>query len=234
MNHLVVSHDEWLAARTAFLAEEKEFTRQRDELTRKRSELPWEAVEKEYTFDGPNGKETLASIFDGRSQLIVYHFMFPPEWEAGCPHCSFWADNFNEVIIHMNYHDITMVAISRAPSAKLQAYRERMGWSFKWLSSGASDFNYDYFASFTEEQRASKKAYFNYAIQNPGMSDREGASVFYKDEAGRIFHTYSTFARGIDMMNTAYHWIDTTPKGRDEGKGNQYWIRRHDEYDRKP
>jgi predicted dithiol-disulfide oxidoreductase (DUF899 family) len=234
MNHPVVSHEEWLAARTAFLAEEKEFTRQRDELTRKRGQLPWEAVEKEYTFDGPNGNETLASIFDGRSQLIVYHFMFPPEWEAGCPHCSFWADNFNDVIIHMNHHDVTMVAISRAPLAKLQAYRQRMGWSFKWLSSGGSDFNFDYFASFTDTELAAKKAYFNYKMQNPGMSDREGASVFYKDGAGKIFHTYSTFARGIDMMNTAYHWIDTTPKGRDEAQGNQYWIRRHDEYDRKP
>lgn len=199
----------------------------------KRRELPWEAVEKEYTFDGPDGKETLAGIFDGRSQLIVYHFMFLPEWEAGCPHCSFWADNFNDVIIHMNYHDITMVAISRAPLANLQAYRQRMGWSFKWLSSGGSDFNYDYFVSFTDEEREAKKAFFNYTMQNPGMSDREGASVFYKDDAGKVFHTYSTYARGIDMMNTAYHWIDTTPKGRDEAKGNQFWIRRHDEYGKK-
>src|SRR6266852_1869092 len=156
MKHRVVSHDEWIAARTAFLAKEKEFTHQRDALNQQRRDLPWERVEKQYTFDGPKGKETLADLFEGRSQLIVYHFMFPPEWEAGCPHCSFWADNFNDVIIHMNYHDITMVAISRAPLARLQSYRQRMGWSFKWLSSGGSDFNYDYFVSFTDEERAAR------------------------------------------------------------------------------
>jgi predicted dithiol-disulfide oxidoreductase (DUF899 family) len=228
MKHRVVPHGEWIAARTAFLAKEKEFTQQRDALNQQRRDLPWERVEKQYTFDGPNGKETLADLFDGRSQLIVYHFMFPPEWDAGCPHCSFWADNFDDVIVHINHRDTSMVAISRAPLSKLEAYEKRMGWSFKWLSSGNTDFNYDLGVSFTDAERA----FFNYTTQNVGMTDREGASVFYKDEDGSVFHTYSTYARGIDMMNTAYHYIDLTPKGRDEGTRNQYWVRRHDEYER--
>jgi predicted dithiol-disulfide oxidoreductase (DUF899 family) len=232
MKHRVVSHDEWISARTAFLAKEKEFTQQRDALNQQRRDLPWERVEKQYVFDGPKGKESLADLFDGRSQLIVYHFMFPPEWEAGCPHCSFWADNFNDVIIHINHRDTSMVAISRAPLSKLEAYEKRMGWSFKWLSSGSTDFNYDLGVSFTDEQRANKQAFYNYTMPDPGMSDREGTSVFYKDEDGNVFHTYSTYARGIDMMNTAYHYIDLTPKGRDEGRGNQYWVRRHDEYEK--
>ena len=228
MSHRVVSHDQWIAARKELLAQEKEFTRQRDELSRRRRELPWERVEKDYLFDGPNGQQSLADLFDGRSQLIVYHFMFLPEWEAGCPHCSFWADNFDDNVIHLNHHDTSMVAISRAPSAKLEAYRKRMAWSFKWLSSGDSDFNYDYGVSFRpEEQKASA---YNYGTIVPGMSDREGISVFFKDADGSLFHTYSAYARGIDMMNTAYHYIDLTPKGREEGDKPQYWVRRHDEY----
>ncbi len=234
MKHRVVSHEEWLAARTEFLAQEKEFTRLRDDLSRRRRELPWETVGKQYTFEGPNGRETLSDLFEGRSQLIVYHFMFSPEWDAGCPHCSFWADNFNDVIVHLNHRDVTMVAISRAALPKLQAYRQRMRWSFKWLSSADSDFNFDYHVSFTDQERAAKKAFFNYTMQDPGMADREGTSVFYKDEDGNVFHTYSTYARGIDITNTAYHYLDLTPKGRDEGDRNQYWVRRHDEYDRKP
>jgi predicted dithiol-disulfide oxidoreductase (DUF899 family) len=228
MSHRVVSHDEWAAARKEFLAEEKKFTRQRDELSRRRRELPWERVEKSYLFDGASGKESLADLFDGRSQLIVYHFMFLPEWEAGCPHCSFWADNFNDNIIHLEHHDISMVAVSRAPVSKLEAYRKRMGWSFKWLSSDDNDFNYDYGVSFRPEDQ--KKSVYNYGTIAPGMSDREGVSVFYKDADGQIFHTYSAYARGIDMMNTAYHYIDITPKGRDEGDRPQYWVRRRDEY----
>jgi predicted dithiol-disulfide oxidoreductase (DUF899 family) len=230
-DHAVVSHEKWLAARTAFLAREKEFTRLRDELSRERRELPWEAVEKEYVFEGPKGKETLGQLFDGRSQLIVYHFMFDPSWEAGCPHCSFWADNFNPVIVHLNQRDTTMIAVSRAPYPKLAAYEKRMGWNFKWVSSHGNDFNFDYYVSFTPEELAKKEAFYNYARQNPGP-EREGASVFYKDAAGGIFHTYSTYARGIDLQNTAYNYIDLTPKGRDEGGRSQFWVRRHDEYAR--
>jgi len=231
MDHPVVSHDQWLAARTAFLAKEKEFTKQRDELNRQRRELPWERVEKEYAFDGPNGKETLSDLFDGRSQLIVYHFMFPPEWEAGCPHCSFWADNFNEIIVHLNQRDASMVAISRAPRAKLDAFEKRMGWSFQWLSSGESDFNYDFGASFTDEN--TKLPVFNYGTMEPGRNDREGMSVFYKNENGEIFHTYSSYARGIDMFNTTYHYLDACPKGRDEDNlpFTQACVKHHDRYD---
>lgn len=231
-DHPVVSHEEWLSARTTFLAKEKEFTRLRDELNRQRRELPWEIVEKEYVFEGADGKQTLPELFDGKSQLMVYHFMFDPSWEAGCPHCSFWADNFNPIVVHMNQRDVTMIAVSRAPYAKLAAYRKRMGWDFKWVSSSATDFNFDYRVSFTAEELEKKEAAYNFKTLRPGMAEREGASVFYKDPAGRVFHTYSTYARGIDMLNTAYHYIDLAPKGRDEGDRNQFWVRRHDEYGR--
>ncbi|HEX7191040.1 MAG TPA: thioredoxin family protein [Thermoanaerobaculia bacterium] len=231
MPHPIVSHEEWIAARTAFLAKEKEFTRQRDELSRQRRELPWERVEKEYVFDGPNGKVSLSDLFGKHSQLIVYHFMFPPEWEAGCPHCSFWADNFNEIIPHLNQRDAAMVAISRAPRERLDAFEKRMGWSFQWLSSGSNDFNYDFGASFTEDE--SKKRVYNYGTIAPGRTDREGMSVFYKNEQGEIFHTYSSYARGIDMFNTAYHYLDACPKGRDEDKLAfvQAWVKHHDRYE---
>jgi predicted dithiol-disulfide oxidoreductase (DUF899 family) len=229
--HKVVSHAEWLAARTAFLAREKEFTRARDELNRQRRELPWEKVEKSYLFDGPNGEETLADLFGKRSQLVVYHFMFRPGTSEGCKHCSFWADNFNGIGVHLNHRDVTLVAISRAPLATLEAFKKRMGWGFKWVSSGRTDFNYDYQASFTPEQIKSGAAYYNYGKQKVG-EDREGVSVFFKDESGAIFHTYSCYARGIDMMNTAYHYLDLVPKGRDEAppKSPQYWVQYHDRY----
>jgi predicted dithiol-disulfide oxidoreductase (DUF899 family) len=230
--HAVVSREEWLAARTALLAKEKELTRQRDELSRQRRDLPWVKVEKTYSFEGPRGRESLADLFEGRSQLVLYHFMFAPEWEAGCKHCSFWADNFDRVIAHLNQRDVTMVAASRAAYPKLAAYEKRMGWSFKWVSSGESDFNFDYGVSFTPDEVAKKKAFFNYTTQNPGESDREAVSVFHKDASGSVFHTYSAYARGIDMMNTAYHYLDLVPKGRDEGDRGPYWVRRHDEYGR--
>jgi predicted dithiol-disulfide oxidoreductase (DUF899 family) len=231
--HPVVSHEEWLSARTAFLAREKEFTRLRDELSRQRRELPWERVDRPYVFDGPRGQETLAELFEDRSQLIVYHFMFPPEWDEGCLHCSFWADNFNGIGVHLNHRDVTFVAISRAELSKIESFKKRMGWSFKWVSSFQSDFNFDYQVSFTPEQVHNGAAVFNYAKTDPGMTDREGTSVFYKDESGAIFHTYSSYARGIDMLNGAYHYLDLVPKGRDEDgpEGPQAWVRHHDRYE---
>ncbi len=229
-DHEVVSHAKWLEARTAFLAKEKEFTRLREDLARQRRELPWEEVTKQYLFEGPHGKRTLPELFDGRSQLVVYHFMFGPDWEAGCPHCSFWADNFDPIIVHLNQRDVTMVAISRAPLSKLQAYQRRMGWTFNWFSSLATDFNFDFQASFQPEELKSAKVFYNYKVQAERSSEREGTSVFYKDPAGRVFHTYSTYARGIDITNTAYHYLDLVPKGRDENGRSQFWVRRHDEY----
>jgi len=228
--HNVVTHDEWLKARTAFLAREKEFTRQRDALNQARRELPWEKVEKEYVFEGPGGKQTLRDLFDARSQLVVYHFMFGSDWDAGCAHCSFWADSFNGSDVHLNQRDATFVAISRAAYAKLAAYKKRMGWGFKWFSSAGTDFNFDYQASFTPDQLAQKRAYYNFTMQNPGSPEREGVSVFYKDAAGDVFHTYSAHARGIDLLNTTYNYLDLVTKGRDEGDRSQYWVRRHDEY----
>jgi predicted dithiol-disulfide oxidoreductase (DUF899 family) len=229
MKHEVVPHEAWVEARAALLAEEKEFTRRRDELSRHRRELPWEAVEKQYVFDGPDGRESLADLFAGRNQLIVYHFMFEPDVDEGCPSCSFWADNFDPIVVHLNARDTTMVAISRAPYPALAAYRDRMGWSFKWLSSGENDFNAD-FGVYFEPAHQNEQVY-NYGTLVPGRPDREGLSVFFKDDAGTVFHTYSAYARGIDLVNTAYNYLDLVPRGRDEeGEFSQYWVRRHDSY----
>ncbi len=226
----VVTHEQWLAERKDLLAKEKEFSRQRDELSRQRRELPWERVEKEYVFEGAEGLRTLPELFDGRSQLVVYHFMFEPDWEEGCKSCSFWADNFDPNVVHLKARDVTLLAISRAPYEKLAAYKERMGWSFDWFSSGESDFNFDFGASFAPEDQERDGAY-NYGSLTPHMADREGVSVFFKDSNGEVFHTYSTYARGIDLLNTAYNYLDLVPKGRDEeGPHTQSWVRRHDEY----
>jgi predicted dithiol-disulfide oxidoreductase (DUF899 family) len=229
-NHKVVLHREWVEARKELLKKEKEFTRLRDQLSQWRRDLPWERVEKSYIFEGSKGKENLSDLFDGRSQLIVYHFMFAPDWDAGCPHCSHWADNFDRVIVHLNQRDVTMIAVSRAPYSKLIVYEERMGWNFKWVSSFDNDFNFDYQASFTPGQLAEKRAFYNFVEQDPGVSEREGVSIFYKDRKGDIFHTYSTYARGIDMMNVDYQYLDLVPKGRDENGKGPFWVRRHDEY----
>ena len=229
-NHKVVSKDEWLKARRELLAKEKEFTRLRDELSQRRRDLPWERVEKDYVFEGPDGSETLPQLFTGRSQLIVYHFMFGPDWEAGCPHCSHWADNFDGIIVHLNQRDVTMIAVSRAPYSKLAAYKERMGWTFKWVSSSETDFNFDYHVSFTAEELAEKRALYNFKIQDPSSSEREGVSIFFKDPGGSVFHTYSTYARGIDMLNVDYQYLDLVPRGRDEAGRGPFWVRRHDEY----
>ena len=228
--HRIVPHDQWLAARRDFLAKEKEFTRLRDELSRQRRDLPWEKVEKNYVFDGPDGKESLGDLFAGKSQLIVYHFMFDPSWDAGCKSCSFWADNFERLPVHLKHRDISLVAISRAPLAKLQAYGRRLDWAFKWVSSGSNDFNYDYRVYFTPEEFEKGEIDYNYGKVRYPVNDLPGISVFYKDPSGAIFHTYSCYARGLDMMNSAYHYMDLTPKGRDEGEGIMAWLRRNDEY----
>ncbi len=230
-NHSVVSNDEWVAARRALLAKEKEFTRLRDELSRQRRELPWVKVEKPYVFDGPQGKETLAQLFAGRSQLVVYHFMFAPDWDEGCKHCSFWADHFDATNVHLNHRDVTLVAVSRAPLAKLEAFKKRMGWRFKWVSSFGNEFNRDFQVSFTPDEVRSQGVY-NFTLAPVEMPEREGLSVFYKDEAGSVFRTYSTYARGIDMLNGTYQFLDLVPKGRDEEGLDfpQAWVRYHDRY----
>jgi predicted dithiol-disulfide oxidoreductase (DUF899 family) len=231
-SHPVVSRDEWLAERRKLLEREKELMRRNDELAAERRALPWVRVDKRYAFDAPGGQQTLADLFESRSQLIVYHFMFAPDWEEACKSCSFWADNFNAIPIHLNHRDVTLTAVSRAPLAKISAYKKRMGWSFPWVSSYGSDFNFDYHVSFTPEQIAEGKAYYNYAVRPNDVSDEQGISVFCKNERGEVFHTYSCYGRGIDMVNGAYHFLDLVPKGRDEDgfKFPMEWVRRHDQY----
>jgi predicted dithiol-disulfide oxidoreductase (DUF899 family) len=231
-NHPVVSHDEWLAARRALLEKEKAFTRQCDEMSRLQRSLPWERVTKEYVFDGGDGRESLGALFADRSQLIVYHFMFHPDDKAVCPHCSLRADGFAGIGVHLNHRDVTMVVVSRAPFPRLAEYQKRMGWRFKWVSSGASDFNFDYQASFTPEEVEAKRALYNFTLRDPLAREREGHSIFYKDQSGAIFHTYSCYDRGNDKLNLHYHYLDLVPKGRDEGGRGPYWVRRHDEYGR--
>jgi predicted dithiol-disulfide oxidoreductase (DUF899 family) len=231
-NHQVVTPEEWGVARKQLLAQEKEFTRRRDQLSQARRDLPWVRVTKQYVFDGPEGKQTLEQLFNGHSQLIVYHFMFAPDWEDGCKSCSFWADNFNGIVPHLNHRDVRLVAISRAPFAKLQAFATRLGWSFKWLSSAGNDFNYDYNVSFTPEALAGGSAIYNYAANKMNMTELPGISVFFKDAEGKVFHTYSCYARGLDMLNTAYHYLDLVPKGRNEAglPHAMAWVRLRDQY----
>jgi len=228
----VVSREEALAARVAFLEKEKEFTKLQDELARRRRELPWVKVEKGYVFEGPGGPVTLAGLFGKRSQLVVYHFMFAPEWGQGCAHCSFWADHYGGPALHLPQRDVSFTAISRGPLARIEAFKKRMGWAFPWVSSGGTSFNYDFHASFTDEENKAGTAFFNYRKGDAGGSDREGASVFYKDGDGAIYHTYSTFARGIDALNGTYHFLELVPKGRDEVglESPQAWVRHHDRY----
>jgi predicted dithiol-disulfide oxidoreductase (DUF899 family) len=232
-DHKVVSLNEWLEARKQLLSQEKEFTRLRDQLSRQRRELPWVKVEKNYVFEGPDGKTTLAELFEGRSQLVVYHFMFAPDGKPPCRSCSFWADSFNAIGVHLNHRDVTMVAISRAPSEKLEAFKRRMGWNFNWVSSENNDFNYDYHVSFTPEALKGQVEY-NYAKRKiVDTADMPGVSVFYKDGNGNIYHTYSAYARGIDILNTTYSYLDLVPKGRDEDEleFSMAWVRYHDKYD---
>ena len=228
----VVSPAEWLAARKELLKKEKEFSRLRDELSRQRRELPWEKVENAYVFDGPRGKETLAELFGGRSQLIVYHFMLGPDWKEGCPSCSFISDHIDGSIVHLAARDVRLVVVSRAPLAQIEVFKKRMGWRFHWVSSYGSDFNYDYQVSMTKEESAKGQLYYNYGLQQFPGEERPGMSVFYKDGTGNILHTYSSYARGLDILIGAYNWLDLTPKGRDEEglPHGMAWVRHHDKY----
>jgi len=228
----IVSRDEWLAARKAHLVREKEFTRMRDELTRERQQLPWVKIDKDYVFESADGKESLADLFAGKKQLVIYHFMFGPDWEEGCPSCSFWADNYNGIDIHLAHRDTTLLAISNTSLEKIAVYRKRMGWTFKWVSSLGSDFNRDFHVTFTQDELDNGEMYYNYHMTKFPSTEGPGISVLYRDQSGDIYHSYSCYARGLDMLNGAYHMLDLTPLGRDEaGKGNMYWLRRRDQYE---
>jgi predicted dithiol-disulfide oxidoreductase (DUF899 family) len=233
----VVSRDEWLAARKALLAKEKELTRQRDRLNEERRALPWVKIEKEYVFEAPDGRKTLAGLFDGRSQLIVQHFMFGPDWEEGCVGCSFAADHADAALVHLQHHDVSYVLVSRAPLAKLEVYRRRMGWCIPWVSSYGSDFNYDFNVSFRKEEIENRRATYNFETIDPGIDELPGASVFCKDENGDVFHTYSGYARGGEEVLSAYMLLDITPKGRNETGPHRNlmdWVKRHDQYEDHP
>jgi predicted dithiol-disulfide oxidoreductase (DUF899 family) len=231
-NPEVVPHEAWVEARKAFLEKEKEFTRQRDALSRERRALPWERVETDYAFDGPDGKEALSDLFDGRSQLIVYHFMYGPDWTEGCKSCSFLADQMDPAIVHLNHRDVSLIAVSKAPFPVLENFKTRMGWNFKWVSSVDNDFNRDYHVSFTQEEIDSGDVFYNYRMGQFPVTEAPGASVFYKRADGEIFHTYSVYQRGLDMFLTTYHYLDIAPKGRDEDdlSFTMEWIRLHDAY----
>ncbi len=236
-NAKVVSPAQWLAARKELLGKEKEFTRLRDELSRVRRELPWERVEKKYEFDTVSGKRTLGDLFEGRSQLLMYHFMFGPDWSEGCPSCSLLSDHFDGSIAHLNARDVTLVVVSRAPLAQIEAFKKRMGWKFNWVSSYGTDFNYDYHVSFTKEEKADGGAVnYNYTKQQFGSDEGPGTSAFCRDAAGDVFHTYSTYGRGLDILIGAYNFLDMAPKGRDE-EGLAFsmaWVRHHDKYKNAP
>jgi predicted dithiol-disulfide oxidoreductase (DUF899 family) len=234
--HRVVTREEWIRERMQHQGREKELTRLRDQLSRERRELPWVRVDRPYLFDGLDGPESLSDLFHGRSQLIIYHFMFDPSWEDGCKSCSFWMDNFDGIDVHLNHRDVSLVLVSRAPIAKLEAYRKRMGWGLEWVSSEHTDFNRDYHVSFTPQEVESGQAYYNYRVGPFGAPEAPGISVFYRDADGAIYHTYSCYARGLDMLNGAYHLLDLVPKGRDEA-GLSYsmeWLRHHDRYEDRP
>ncbi len=228
----VVSAAEWLAARKELLKKEKEFTRLRDELSRQRRELPWEKIQKSYTFDGPQGKETLADLFGDKSQLIVYHFMLGPGWKEGCPSCSFISDHIDGSVPHLGARDVRLAVVSRAPLAEIEAFKKRMGWRFHWVSSNTTEFNFDYQVSMSKEEVGKSEVYYNYTMQKFPAEERPGTSVFYKDAAGNIFHTYSSYGRGLDILIGAYNWLDITPKGRDEEglAHTMAWVRHHDKY----
>jgi predicted dithiol-disulfide oxidoreductase (DUF899 family) len=231
-DHKVVSQEEWTAARKQFLKEEKDFTHRRDELSQRRRELPWARVEKNYLFETATGKKSLADLFTGRSQLIVYHFMLGPDWKEGCHGCSFVSDHFDGSLPHINARDVSFVAVSRAPLAKIDEFKKRMGWRFPWVSSNGTDFNRDYQVSFAKEDRTDDKVYYNYEMQEFGSDEAPGISVFYRDAGGDVFHTYSSYGRGLDPLIGAYTLLDLVPKGRDEEQleSPMAWVKHHDRY----
>lgn len=231
-NHKIVSREEWIVARKELLAKEKEYTRLRDQLSAERRKLPWVKAKKHYMFDGPHGKETLIDLFEGRHQLLVQHFMFGPGWEQGCPSCSFMADHTDGMNVHLAHRDVTLVAVSRAPLVEIERFRRRMGWRFKWVSSHGSDFNHDFHVSFTPEEEAKGQVYYNYVMQPFECEELPGISVFFKDDADNVFHTYSTYRRGVEVMMGTYNLLDLTPKGRDEDhlSDTMEWVRHRDRY----
>ena len=228
----IVSRDEWLTARKQLLSKEKELTRLRDGLSAERRALPWVRVDKAYGFDTPEGRQTLAELFAGRSQLVVYHFMFGPGWEQGCPSCSWAADNIDGNVVHLSARGVTLVVVSRAPLAQIAAFQKRMGWCFPWVSSHGSDFNYDYHVSFTPEEIAKGDVSYNYGPNGFPSEEAPGVSVFAKDSSGAVFHTYSAFARGAEPLLGGYFFLDLVPKGRDEAglPFTMAWVRHHDRY----
>jgi len=232
MSHPIVSRDQWVAARTKLLTREKELTRLRDQIARERRALPWTRVEKRYVFDAPEGRRTLADLFDGRRQLLVQHFMLAPQWGQGCKSCSYMADHNDGANLHLAQRDVTLLAVSRAPLAEIESFRKRMGWQFKWVSSYGSDFNPDFGVTFTADEISEGRARYNFDRQPPG-EEMPGISVFYKDDSGDVFHTYSTYGRGVEVMMHAYNLLDLTPKGRDEDDLNftMEWVRHHDRYE---
>ena len=232
-HHKVVSQEEWLAARKQLLLKEKKLTRERDALAAERRALPWVKVEKNYFLDTPSGPKALAELFDGRSQLLIYHLMFAPEWDAACLGCSYVCDHFDGALEHLANRDVTLVAVSRAPIAKLLPFKQRMGWRFKWYSSFGTDFNRDFHVTFSKDEMAASKMYYNYKVQSFPMEEGQGLSAFYKDEKGSIFHTYSTYGRGVETFINAYNLLDLAPKGRDEQDQKPIpmaWVRHHDKY----
>ena len=236
VNHPVVSTDRWIAARKALLAREKELTHLRDQIAAERRALPWERVEKHYVFDTPEGRRTLAELFEGRRQLMVQHFMFGPGWEQGCPSCSFMADHIDGMNVHLAQRDVTLRVVSRAPLAEIERFRQRMGWQFKWVSSYGTDFNRDFGVTFTPEELAQGELHYNYGAWRQLSEELPGISVFYKDDAGDVFHTYSTYGRGVEVMMGTYDMLDLTPKGRDEDtlSYTMEWVRHHDRYEPEP
>ena len=232
-NHNVVSQEQWVAERRKLLAREKELTRLRDQVAGERRSLPWLRIDKVYTFETLEGRRTLADLFEDRSQLLVQHFMLGPEWEEGCPSCSFMADHTDGMNVHLTARDVTFVAISRAPLTEIERFRRRMGWKFKWVSSFGTDFNHDFHVSFTP-QGAKEQVYYNYGLQPFECEELPGISVFYKGDAGQVFHTYSAYRRGVEAMMGTYTLLDLVPKGRDEGNGPMAWVRHHDRYQPAP